>query len=136
MLRPAGARQLAWLTRLPLAHRGLHDAAAGVIENTASAFSAAIAHNYAIECDVQLAADGSAVVFHDETLDRLTDASGLLADRTAAELKRIRIKDSRDRLPTLAEVLAQVNGRVGLVIELKSRWDGRRRPCKARRARA
>ncbi len=131
MLRLAGVHAPVWLTSLPLAHRGLHDATAGVIENTASAFSAAIARNYPIECDVQLAADGSAVVFHDELLDSLTNSSGPLAGRTAAELKRIRIRNTRDRVQTLPEVLELVNGRVGLLIELKSRWDGR--PDLARR---
>ena len=56
---------LDWLTARPVAHRGLHDAQRGIVENTASAFSAAIAGRYAIECDLQLAGDGEAMVFHD-----------------------------------------------------------------------
>ena len=59
---------LDWLTARPVAHRGLHDAAAGVIENTSTAFNAAIAGNYAIECDLQITADGEAMVFHDDAL--------------------------------------------------------------------
>ena len=66
-----------------MAHRGLHDAAAGIIENTPSAFAAAIAANYAIECDIQISADGEAMVFHDETLERLTEGSGRLDAMTA-----------------------------------------------------
>ena len=61
-----------WLVARPIAHRGLHDPAAGLIENTLAAADAAIAGGYAIECDVQDTADGEAVVFHDFTLDRLT----------------------------------------------------------------
>ena len=63
-----------WLVARPIAHRGLHDAAKGIIENSLAAARAAIAGNYAIECDAQLSADGEAVVFHDDTLDRLTEA--------------------------------------------------------------
>ena len=97
----------------------------GVIENTAGAFAAAMARNYAIECDVQLTADGGIVVFHDHLLDRLTSSTGPLRARTLAELKQVRIRQSSDRMQTLAELLEQVDGRVALIIELKSRWDGR-----------
>jgi glycerophosphoryl diester phosphodiesterase len=45
-----------WLTAQPVAHRGLHDASAGVIENTAAAFSAAMAAGYSIETDLQISA--------------------------------------------------------------------------------
>ena len=80
---------LDWLTARPIAHRGLHDKAKGVIENTASAALAAIEGGYAIECDVQLTADGEAIVFHDFTLDRLTEAKGRLDAMNAASLARI-----------------------------------------------
>lgn len=113
-----------WLIR-PIAHRGLHDAAAGVIENTRSAFEAAIAAGYAIELDLQEARDGEPVVFHDATLDRLTEASGPLIERDAAELCRVRLKGTQDRMQTLPELLQQVAGRVPLIIEVKSRWDAR-----------
>ena len=81
---------LAWLTARPIAHRGLHDAAAGVIENTASAFNAAIAGGYGIECDLQLSGDGEAMVHHDPVLGRLTEGDTWLADMTAAEIKAVR----------------------------------------------
>jgi glycerophosphoryl diester phosphodiesterase len=84
-MRPAKSG-LDWLIARPVAHRGLHDAAAGVIENTPTAFAAAVAGNYAIECDLQLSADGEAMVFHDDTLERLTEGSGRLAAMPAAEL--------------------------------------------------
>lgn len=115
---------LAWLTARPIAHRGLHDASDGVIENTASAFSAAIAGNYGIECDVQVSADGEAMVYHDDALDRLTDDSAQLADMRAAEIGKARFKQSADRILTLSELCALVAGRSLLLIELKSRFDG------------
>ncbi len=117
-------RRLDWLVAQPIAHRGLHDKSRGIVENTASAFAAAMAGNYAVECDLQITADGEAVVFHDNTLDRLTDESGLLNIRTAKELVRIVIRSSSDRMQTLGELLDQVGGRVPLVIELKSHWNG------------
>lgn len=124
MSMPPALRQLDWLTARPIAHRGLHDAQNGVIENTRSAFARAIAQNYAIECDLQLTGDGEAVVFHDETLDRLIAAKGLVAGHSAAELKAMSFKSGPDRIQTLAELLDQVQGRVPLVIELKSIWNG------------
>jgi glycerophosphoryl diester phosphodiesterase len=117
-------RAFDWLIARPIAHRGLHDAKRGVIENTRSAFAAAMASNYAIECDVQLTADGEAVVFHDDTLDRLAVAQGPLIARTSAELKQVALRGSTDRIETLADLLAQVRGRVALIIELKSAWNG------------
>ncbi len=117
-------RALDWLVARPIAHRGLHDMAKGVIENTESAFAAAIRHDYPIECDLQITSDGEAVVFHDETLDRLTRESGPVRDRGTAALKRVAFTGAQDRIQTLAELLEQVDGRVPLVIELKSHWDG------------
>jgi glycerophosphoryl diester phosphodiesterase len=112
-----------WLTARPIAHRGLHDAANGVIENTAAAFEAAIAGNYAIETDLQLSADGEAMVHHDDVLGRLTDGTGRLDAMPAADLKRVRFKATEDRMLTLGELCALVAGRATLVIELKSRFD-------------
>ncbi|MGB8525251.1 MAG: glycerophosphodiester phosphodiesterase family protein, partial [Rhodoplanes sp.] len=90
-----------WLTARPIAHRGLHDAESGVVENTSSAAAAALQAGYAIEVDLQCSADGEAVVFHDYALDRLTEASGSVRDFAAAELKRIAFKDTADRMMTL-----------------------------------
>jgi len=116
-----------WLTARPVAHRGLHDAQNGIIENTPSAFQAAIAGRYGIECDLQLSADGDAIVHHDAALGRLTEGSGRLDAMTAAELKRIAFKATTDRMITLGELCDLVAGRATLVIELKSRYDGDRR---------
>jgi glycerophosphoryl diester phosphodiesterase len=103
----------------PLAHRGLHDAASRRPENALSAFRAAVAAGYGIELDVQVSADGEAMVFHDDTLDRMTAEAGPLAARTAAELGRITLTNSDDRIPTLSQVLQVIAGRVPLLIELK-----------------
>lgn len=115
---------LDWLTARPIAHRGLHDAPASVIENTPSAFHAAIAGNYGIECDVQLSGDGEAIVHHDDVLGRLTQGSGRLAEMTTAALKAVPFKQTADRMLTLGELCDLVAGRVTLVIEIKSHFDG------------
>jgi glycerophosphoryl diester phosphodiesterase len=111
---------LDWLIARPVAHRGLHDAAAGTIENTSSAFAAAAAANYAIECDLQISADGEAMVHHDDALGRLTDGSGRLDQMTSAELRRVAFKATADRMISVGELCDLVAGRVTLVIELKS----------------
>jgi glycerophosphoryl diester phosphodiesterase len=116
-------REFDWLVARPIAHRGLHVKNNSIIENTESAFAAAIKGSYAIECDVQLTADGEAMVFHDDDLDRLTEAKGLVKELSAKELKRVKLQSTTDRMQTLAELLEQVNGRSTLVIELKSLWD-------------
>jgi glycerophosphoryl diester phosphodiesterase len=107
----------------PIAHRGLHDAGAGVLENTAPAFAAAIASGYGIECDVRPAADGTAVVFHDLALERLVDAPGRTVDHTAAALSRLCYRGSQERILTLGGLLELIGGRVPLLVEVKSEWD-------------
>jgi glycerophosphoryl diester phosphodiesterase len=116
-----------WLTARPIAHRGLHDAAAGVIENTASAFRAAIEGRYGIECDLQISADGEAMVHHDEALGRLTDGGGRLDAMPAAALKRVAFKATADRMLTLGELCDLVAGRTPLILEIKSGFDGEHR---------
>ena len=95
-----------------------------MIENTASAFQAAIDGGYGIETDVQITADGEAMVHHDFALGRLTLGSRQLAAMTAAGLKEVPFKDTADRMMTLGELCDLVAGRVPLLIELKSRFDG------------
>jgi glycerophosphoryl diester phosphodiesterase len=104
---------------LPLTHRGLHDRKARRPELGMSAFGAALAAGYGIELDVLLSSDGQAMVFHDPTLDRMTEQTGLLAGRSAAELGRIALRDSDDRIPTLPQVLELVAGQVPVLIEIK-----------------
>jgi glycerophosphoryl diester phosphodiesterase len=118
------AATLDWLTAQPIAHRALHDAARGVIENTAAAVSAAIAGGYGIEVDVQVSADGEAMVYHDDVLGRLTEGEGRLDQMTAAALKRVPFRDADARMMTLGELCDLVAGRATLLVELKSRFDG------------
>jgi glycerophosphoryl diester phosphodiesterase len=116
-----------WLTARPVAHRGLHDRARGIIENMPGAAQAAVSGNFAIECDIQLTADGEAMVHHDDELGRLTEASGALLGKTAAELRAVKFKDTSERMMSLGDLCALVNGRVPLVIEVKSHFDGDRK---------
>ena len=113
---------LDWLKR-PIAHRGLHDEANGIVENSASAIEASIAKDYAVEVDLQCAAHGVPVVFHDRTLDRLTAERGPVADRDAAALCAIPLRNSDDRIMSLDRLLVIVDGRVPLLIEVKSTWS-------------
>lgn len=121
----SGSRpDLAWLVARPIAHRGLHDLAGGVPENSLAAAEAAIAGGFGIECDVQLSADGEAMVFHDFVLDRLTAETGAVASRTAQALAGIALKGGSGRIPTLAQFLDAIGGRTPVIVEIKSRFDG------------
>ncbi|MBW8617124.1 MAG: glycerophosphodiester phosphodiesterase [Hyphomicrobiales bacterium] len=113
-----------WLTATPIAHRGLHDRASGVIENTISAARAAIEKGFAIECDVQLSSDGEVFVFHDDALERLTNASGDFKIFSKTEIGSLSLKGTSDHIPTLSEFLDVIAGRVPLICEIKSRFDG------------
>jgi len=112
-----------WLTQRPIAHRGLHDAKTGVIENTPGAVKAALSYGFAIEADLQISKDGEAMVFHDKTLERLTTSTGQVSARTAKQLKRVNFKNTKDRMWSLEELLQLVQGLVPLVIEIKNQWD-------------
>lgn len=116
------------MTRLfdrPIAHRGLHDRSKGVIENSRSAFAAALERGYAIECDVQLSSDGVPFLFHDDDFDRLTEATGRSDARPIADVIKLTLKGSAtaDVPPLFTEFLAQVAGRTQLQIELKQQRD-------------
>jgi glycerophosphoryl diester phosphodiesterase len=111
-----------WLTARPIAHRGWHGP--GRPENSLGAARAAIGRDFAIECDIQLSADGEAIVFHDETLDRLTGRQGRIGDFPAARLREIALGGTAERVPTLADLLAVIGGRVPLICEIKSGFDG------------
>jgi glycerophosphoryl diester phosphodiesterase len=116
-----------WLTARPVAHRGLHDGARGIIENMPAAAAAAVAGNFAIECDIQLSADAEAMVHHDDELGRLTEGSGALLGKTSAQLKQVVFKDTPEKMMSLGDLCSLVAGRVPLVIEVKSHFDGDRR---------
>ncbi len=113
-----------WLTARPVAHRGLHNQARGIIENSASAARAAVDKRYAIECDVQISADGEAMVFHDYTLDRLTGETGRVDARPARFLTECTLRHSADRVLTLHDFLQLIDRRVPVICEIKSRFDG------------
>ncbi|MEL6293362.1 MAG: glycerophosphodiester phosphodiesterase family protein [Pseudomonadota bacterium] len=107
----------------PIAHRALHDLDAGRPENSRAAIQAAIDYGYGIEIDVQLSADGQAMVFHDYDLRRLTEDVGAVGQRIATDLAQISLKGGNEGIPTLGEVVALVDGRVPLLVEIKDQ-DG------------
>ena len=113
-----------WLTARPVAHRGLHSKLFGLAENTPAAAAAAIAKNYAIECDVQCTKDGEAVVFHDFTLDRLMRAEGRVDAFSADELGQLAYKDCDQKIVSLPDFLVRIGGRTPVIVEIKSRCDG------------
>ena len=106
---------------LKYAHRGLHGNIDGSFaqENSLTAFSKAKDRGFAIELDVRATKDGEAVVFHDRTLDRVTNGTGKISDLTLEELKALKLKDTEESVPTLKEVLDLIDGNVALLIELK-----------------
>lgn len=107
----------------PIAHRALHDVTKGRPENSRAALRAAVSAGYAIEIDLQLASDGRAMVFHDYDLKRLTGQSGALRQMTAAALGQVPLLHGDEGIPTFAEVLEIVAGRVPLLVEIKDQ-DG------------
>src|ERR1700724_2832643 len=96
--RSSPVRAPDWRTARPVAHRGLHDRARGIIENMPGAAQAAIEGNFGIELDVQLTRDGEAMVHHDDALGRLTEGSGALLELTSAQLRAIKFKDTPERM--------------------------------------
>ena len=106
-----------FITKNFIAHRGLFDHQTP--ENSLSAFKKAVENNYAIECDVRLISDGTVVVFHDEQLSRMTNRDGYVKNLTKESLADYKLLDSNDCIPTLEQVLELVDGKVGIVIDLK-----------------
>ena len=107
-----------WLFDKPIAHRGLHGG--GIIENSLTAFEAAIQKGYNIEIDVHILADDELVVFHDNTLERIFGESIELQDMTYEQLSRYTLPFVNEKIPTFKQVLDYVNGRTGLLIEIKT----------------
>lgn len=108
-----------WLVETPIAHRGYHDK--NIPENSLGAFAKAIEKGYAIELDVQLLSDNTVVVFHDDSLARMTGNDGYTKFLSKQDLKALRLKDSKETIPTLEEVLKFVDGKVPLLIEIKNK---------------
>ena len=103
-----------------IGHRG---AAGLAVENTISAVRKALELGVKIvEVDVRLTSDKKVVVFHDEDLRRLAGIDKKIRDLTLNELREIRIND--ENIPTLDEVLAELSGRAGILIEVKEEgWE-------------
>jgi glycerophosphoryl diester phosphodiesterase len=110
---------MAWLTAHRYAHRGLFDAEAGVPENSQAAFAAAMKAGHGIDLDCQLSADGIPMVFHDDSLDRMTGLSGPVLRHGSGKLRDVVLSGSSETIPTLDDVLWQVSGAVPLIIEAK-----------------
>jgi len=107
----------AWIRQLPIAHRGLHD---GVHpENSLGAFEAGMRAGYALELDLHRLADGTVVVFHDDTLSRMAGREGAVTAQTWPSLRGLRLGATQETIPRLADVLDLVGGRVPLLLELK-----------------
>lgn len=122
---------LAFLTSAPaFAHRGLWSLE-GAPENSLAAFDAAASAGFGIELDVRLSRDGEAVVFHDDTLDRMTEQTGKVRDRTSADLAELRLLGGDEPVPSLEQVLGVVAGRTPILVELKTRV-GEHGPLEAR----
>jgi glycerophosphoryl diester phosphodiesterase len=110
-------KDLNWLPASPVAHRGYHGP--GVPENSMAAFGAAIQNGYTIELDVHATKDDVLVVFHDDNLVRMTRYNKTIEDCTFAEIRELVLDATDEKIPVFAEVLDTVNGRVGLLIEIK-----------------
>lgn len=105
-----------------IAHRGLFNNK-DIPENSLSAFSSAIKAGYGIELDVQLTTDNHLVVFHDSNLDRMCGINKTLYECSLEELTPYKLLNTNEGIPLLKDVLTLVNGKVPLIIEIKS--DGR-----------
>ena len=107
-----------WIATKPIAHRGLHSENAP--ENSLAAFSSAIENGYAIELDVRMLSDGTVVVFHDETLGRMTGRDGYLANLTIDDIKDLKLEKSKEKIPTLKDALSLIDGKTPVLIEIKN----------------
>ena len=116
-----GSESMRAMRQFRYAHRGLYDKAAGIPENSLSAFSRAVAHGFGVELDVHLLRDGTLAVFHDSDLKRMTGVTGVLEDCTAQDLAALHLAGTPETIPQLCEVLSLYEGTgLPLVVELKS----------------
>ncbi len=109
-----------WLTARPIAHRGLHGPGDLPVENTLAAAEAAMASGFAIECDVRLSRDGTVIVFHDADTARMTGVPGTIGRMAVHEATALHLDGGPERVPSLAQFLARIAGRVPLLIEIKT----------------
>jgi len=117
-IRPGKKRDMGEMTNRLYAHRGLWNAQRP--ENSLSAMRAAVQAGYGIETDVHLTADEQPVLMHDGNLKRMCGADVVIEQSTLAELSRYHLLDTQEKIPTLDELLDTVQGRVPLLLELKS----------------
>ena len=113
-------RDISFLKGRLIAHRGCHDIEKNVPENSMLAFDKAVENNYIIELDVHILKDGNIVVFHDDNLKRMTGINKHIIDFSYDELKNIKLQNTNENIPLLKDVLKLVNGKVPIIIELKS----------------
>ncbi|MCQ2570709.1 MAG: glycerophosphodiester phosphodiesterase [Candidatus Saccharibacteria bacterium] len=107
-----------FLLHLPIAHRGLHKGLSAP-ENTLVAFQKAVDGHFPIELDCHMIKSGEVVVFHDDSFMRMCGIDKEVANCTLTEVRELFIKRTRERIPLLSEVLAAINGKVPILIELK-----------------
>lgn len=112
-------KNLEFLRKNPIAHRGLWNKKEGIPENSIPAFEKAIQKEYPIELDIHLLKDGKAVVFHDDNLHRMTGVSKKIKDCTYEEIRELNLGETSYKIPLFSEVLQLVKGKVPLLIELK-----------------
>ena len=117
---PLNEEQRLWLTQQGFAHRGFHTALNDIPENSLPSFEMAIQHGYGIELDVHLSKDGVPMVFHDEEMARMTGHVGEIKEYTCAQLCAMTLIPGESKIPTLAEALACIAGRVPVLVEVKN----------------
>ena len=118
MIKPASTRRVDMKKYgTQFAHRGLWDKESP--ENSLAAFRKAVDAGYGIEFDIHKTRDGEVVVFHDDTLLRMCGVEGKVEEKTLAELQELRLLGTDQGIPTLRQMLALVDGRVPLLVELK-----------------
>ena len=108
-----------WLLYNPIAHRGLHKAKT-IPENSLAAFEASVNAGYPIELDIRMPRSGPPIVLHDESLSRLTGIGGTVSDSDFTDLAELNLYSTNQKIPSLLQVLDLVNGKVPLLIELKT----------------
>lgn len=118
--KATGNRSFPWLTTHNIAHRGLHTPGTEREENTLAAIKAAVDLGYGVEVDVQATVDGIIVVFHDQSIDRMTDGEGPLNKLGFAQLQKFNVGASGKPVPSLPDVMEQVNGAAPMFVEIKS----------------
>ncbi|MFA7561306.1 MAG: glycerophosphodiester phosphodiesterase family protein [Candidatus Izemoplasmatales bacterium] len=116
-------KNLDWIKNNFIAHRGFHSLDKSIPENSLLAFKKAIDYGYAIELDIHVLKDGNVVVFHDDDLNRVCKVDKKLSEVTYAEIKKLTLLNTNEKIPLLSDVLTLVNGKVPLLIELKPKDD-------------